>query len=249
MISRYIRMRAKIMKFSRYFLTALFLTSMGCARSHSSPGPCQVGLNASQCDLDVKEHSQWVTNSTTSQVDEKTQKPVPGTERRIEVKYEFAAIDDIPAWRRTMVIRSDSDTISMFQEGVVSRIDHNSIDLSPRVTSCDDSPVHLVPTDFKLYYSRIGDTLQFDTSPIIPQRPGLMGALVSGFSEVLIDTIEGVFTLGSARTLLTSGRGHFSAVKPVAQAASEVDAEDLGRIGCFSVLGSGFSESKIKPSW
>jgi hypothetical protein len=246
-------------KFSHYLFAMLILTSLGCARSHSSPGPCETGLNTSQCNASIKGQSAWITNRTVSQLDEKTQKPIAGTEKDIQVKYEFTTSNDkgdqAPLWRRSIVVKSDNDKISMFQEGVVTKLTGNSIDLSPRVTSCDDSSFHLEATDFTLYFSRVDDSLQFSTAPIVQSTgiiQGIANVFAQSISEVVTDVVEQAFALGSARTFLTSGRGHFMAVKKTASAATEVDAsstENMGRIGCFSVIGSGFSESKIRPSW
>ncbi|NJL23711.1 MAG: hypothetical protein HC902_00020 [Calothrix sp. SM1_5_4] len=60
-------------------------------------------------------------------------------------------------------------------------------------------------------------------------------------------TLESAFTLGSARTYLTSGRGSFS-LDGGPRSLERIAVKNV-TLGCFSVVGSDFSKSAVKPTW
>lgn len=140
----------------------------------------------------------------------------------------------------------------MFEEGVVKSVSANKIEFQPTLTSCSGTAIlHVVPTDFELYYSRTGGTLKLDTKPIQTKVHNSLGEAVGSIfvdmiGQSLQSLLQSAFTFGSARSFLTSGSGTFILdAKPSAQRLGEKAAV----VGCFSTIGSGFDKSAHPPTW
>lgn len=226
---------------------------VGCSKKESSPPPppCATGVNGGACEANVVQHTTWSTQLKTSQLNPQTKQPVPGTERNITVSYEFFPQTPTSLWRRSMIVESADGNVGMFEQGEVDHIDGNSISFAVKETTCDDAAFHLMTSDFKLYYTRSGGSLQLDTQPIQSRKSNGLGDL---FGNILGDalgsmmrtTLESAFTFGSARTFLTSGHGSFN-LDPV-PTSEKIEAKNVA-LGCFSTFGSGFSKSSVKAGW
>lgn len=238
---------------SFHVLTFLIaLTACGSHHKDKPAEPCTTGVNGAACSLDVKEHSTWSTQLTSYQSDPQTQKPIPGSERKITVSYEFAPQAANSLWRRSMLIESKDGNTTMFQQGTIKSLSGNKIEFATQQSSCDDDPdIHFANTDFTLYYSRTGGSLQLDDKPIEPMKVKSLGDIfgnivATAVGEMFRSALESAFTFGSARTYLTSGHGNFSLdPKPAAQ---KVSAKDV-TMGCYSTFGSGFSKSSLQMDW
>jgi hypothetical protein len=235
-----------------HYLIAVALI-VGCAKKKSSspPPPCATGVNGVACEANVVQHTTWSTQLKTFEQNQQTKQAIPGSERNITVSYEFFPQTPRPLWRRSMIIESVDGNVGMFEQGEVEHIDGDSISLAVKETTCDDASVHLMTSDFKLYYLRSGGLLQLDTQPIQAQKVKSVGdifgnIMAEAVGSTLRTMLESTFTFGSARTFLTSGHGNFN-VDPVP--SSEKIAAKSVTLGCFSTFGSGFSKSAVTTNW
>lgn len=218
-----------------------------------SARPCGVGIDVAGCGTDVRTPSVWGETIRTShtgrtgQTDAQTQKESPGSEKLINVAYEF--IPGQPArWRRTITVDSAEQSLAMFQEGTVLEITGATLKLAVDRSSCDGAtPDRYTET---IYYRRVGGSLEIDTQPIAPPTKnkflidGLMADMVGKMMTATIrQGLETAFSFGSVRTYLTSGHGSLSA------RTTDLRALAQAKWVCFNGLGPGFADSDLRPSW
>ncbi len=226
------------------------LVACGKKKKPSPPAPCGVGVNQA-CGLQVRGHSAWSTQLTSTQQDPKTKQTIPGSEKKITVTYEFKEAAPKSVWRRTMIIEAADGNTAMFQQGFVKTINSNEIHFEMDLSTCNDTGPHFANQDFTLYYTRHGSSLRIDTQPIVAKPVRGIGdffgnIMAESIGQLLRTALESAFTFGSARTYLTSGHGSFTldSKKPLTQMESK-----NATIGCFSTFGTGFAKSGIRPEW
>lgn len=230
---------------------SLITSAVACGKKKKkAEGPCGAGVSQSSCGLGVRGHSAWSTQLTSYTQDPNTKQPVPGSERKITVTYEFKEAAPLSVWRRSIIVEAADGNKGMYQEGQVKKITGNTIEFVADTSSCDDS-THLAQGDFMLYYSRSQNNLTFDTKPIEPIKIKnvldiFIVPIARAMGDGIRDLLEQAFTFGSAKTFLTSGHGSFSATNLKSAKAFEAKAVE---IGCFSTLGSGYSKSTLRPEW
>ncbi len=230
-------------------LTAL--TACG-KKKKSPPRPCGVGVNQSVCAAEVRGHTAWSTWLKSYSVDEKTKQPVPGSERKITVIYEFMEASPAAQWRRTLIVEAADGNTGMYQQGRVKSLTGNQIEFITEQSTCDDyNGPRFANADFTLYYNRYGATIKMDNQPIVEKRARSLGdAIANAMTEVigagLRLVLEQAFSFGSARKFLESGHGSFSLdPNPSLQQLATKNVE----LGCFSTFGTGYTKSAIKPNW
>lgn len=236
-------------------LLAIFLLAAlpACGKKKKSPPPpCGVGVNQSVCSPQVRGQTAWSTEFKSWTEDEKTKQPVPGSERKITVIYEFMEATPSPQWRRTMIIESQSGNTGMFQQGTVTNITSNQIGFAIEKSSCDDyQGFKFANYNFNLYYLRFAGTLRIDTSPIVEKRArnlteAIFNPIFEALGAAIRTLLERAFTFGSARKYLEAGHGSYWLSPNLSR--QQIEAKNV-ELGCFSSFGSGYSKSNLKPTW
>ena len=234
-------MKNSTLALTLFSISTLLVACGGGGKKTSKP--CDVGVNLVSCGLDVREASVWGETISTYETDPQTKQKIAGSERVIDVNYEF--LPAAPArWRRTITIDQRDQSLAMFQEGVVRAIGPQTLELTIERSSCDDRP-----STETIYYQRSGGALQIDTQPIKTIRTkgfvfdAIGDVLANAMSAGIRSALETTFTFGSVRTFLTSGHGHLGARVPNVKALANAKSV------CFNGLGQGFVESKSTPSW